>query len=256
MYSFDTRVRYSEIAEDRKAGPVSIINYFQDCCTFEAEDGGVGLKWLSDHGTAWMLTGWQVHMLRRPNYGEEIRVTTWACGFKYAFGKRSFLIQDMKGNVLVWALSDWAYVNVKEGTFEKSVPQKEIDVYGMADPISERFAEFGIVTGEEASEEVDTKVYKGKIRLPEEMEALPPITVYADNIDTNHHVNNVQYVSLAKSVISEEIDVKVLRAEIKKQSKLGDIIYPFIYQDEEKVVVRLADEEGLTKLVAEFYTAI
>ena len=30
MYSFDTRVRYSELAEDKKASIVSIINYFQD----------------------------------------------------------------------------------------------------------------------------------------------------------------------------------------------------------------------------------
>lgn len=250
MYSFNTRVRYSEIAQDRKAGPVAIINYFQDCCTFEAEDGGVGLQWLADHGTAWMLTGWQVHMIRRPDYGENIKVTTWACGFKYAFGKRSFLIQDRDDNVLVWALSDWAYVNVKEGSFEKNVPAEEIEAYGMADSISDRFEEFGIGAGPEGEEPL---VYKGKIRIPEEMVSLPPITVYADNIDTNHHVNNVQYVSLAKSVIPEEIDIKTLRVEIKKQSKLGDIIYPFIYRDEEKTVVRLCDEDGQTKLVAEFY---
>ena len=253
MYSFNTRVRYSEIAQDRKAGIVSIINYFQDCCTFEAEDGDVGLEWLSQHGTAWMLTGWQVHMIRKPDYGEEIKVTTWACGFKYAFGKRSFLIQDMEGNVLVWALSDWAYVNVKKGSFEKNVPEKELEVYGMADPITERFSEFGIEAEDGESSEI--KVYKGKIRIPEEMTELPPITVYADNIDTNHHVNNVQYVSLAKSVIPDEIDVKVLRAEIKKQSKLGDVIYPSIYRDDEKVVVRLCDEENQTKLVTEFYLA-
>ncbi|MCR5103972.1 MAG: hypothetical protein K6B68_05890 [Eubacterium sp.] len=44
MYSFKSRVRYSELAADKRLSLVSIINYFQDCCTFEAEDKDVGLQ--------------------------------------------------------------------------------------------------------------------------------------------------------------------------------------------------------------------
>ena len=247
MYSFDTRVRYSELAEDKKASIVSIINYFQDCCTFEAEDGGVGLRWLKEHGTAWMLTGWQVHVIRRPRYCEDIRVTTWACDFRYSFGKRSFTITDMEGNLLVWALSDWAYVNIETGSFEKHVPEKELEVYGMDVPISERFEEFKI---EGNPEDV---IIKGKIRIPEDMEALPSLCVTPANLDTNHHVNNVEYVALAKSVISDEIDTRLLRTEIKRQSKLGDIICPYIHREENKIVVVLCGEEGETRLVTEFF---
>ena len=114
MYSFETRVRYSELAEDRSASLVSIINYFQDCCTFESEDGEIGLDWLAEHDTAWMLTGWQIHIIRSPRYCERVKVTTWACGFKYFVGKRSFTITTLEGEVLVYAMSDWAYMNVKK----------------------------------------------------------------------------------------------------------------------------------------------
>ena len=53
MYSFKSRVRYSELAADKRLSLVSIINYFQDCCTFEAEDkeslpGRQGLSFLSE----------------------------------------------------------------------------------------------------------------------------------------------------------------------------------------------------------------
>ena len=246
MYSFTTRVRYSELAEDKKASIVSIINYFQDCCTFEAEDGGVGLSWLKEHGTAWMLTGWQVHVIRRPRYCEEIKVTTWACDFRYSFGKRSFTIVNKDGELLVWALSDWAYVNMKKGSFEKNVPEKEIEVYGMDTPISERFDEFGI---EGNPQDV---ILKGKIRLPEQMEELPPLTVSADNLDTNHHVNNVQCVALAKSALTEEIDCRVFRSEIKKQSGLGDTLYPFVSREEDRVVVKLCGDDGQRRIVCEF----
>ena len=34
MYSFKSRVRYSEVGEDKKLSLNGIINYFQDCSTF------------------------------------------------------------------------------------------------------------------------------------------------------------------------------------------------------------------------------
>lgn len=258
MYSYNTRVRYSELAEDKKASLVSIINYFQDCCTFEAEDGGIGLKWLKEHNTAWMLTGWQIHVVRRPKYCEQIKVTTWACGFKYFVGKRSFTIRTVNsdgsdGDVLVYAMSEWAYVNVIKNLPEKNVPEKEIEVYGLVTPIEERFEEFGL--DEYVNDNSDFAVLKGRIQAPNvsEMQEETPIVVTADNLDTNHHVNNGQYVALAKSVIPEEIDVKHFRAEIKMQSVLGDVIKPYIYREEGRILVILNDEEGNRKLTTEFY---
>lgn len=257
MYSFTTRVRYSELAEDKSASLVSIINYFQDCCTFEAEDGDIGLAWLKEHGTSWMLTGWQIHVVRRPRYCEEIRVTTWACGFKYFVGKRSFTITDMNDNVLVYAMSEWAYFNVIKGLPEKNVPEKELDVYGITTPIEDRFEEFGLEAY--VNSDLERTVLKGRIQIPDTIDTddtsdpIPPIIVTADNLDTNHHVNNAQYVALAKSVIPEEIEVKHFRAEIKKQSLLGDVIKPVLLRDNDRIVVTLNDENEQAKLIAEFY---
>ena len=57
----DGRVRFSEIDHTRKITVPSIINYFQDCSTFQSEDIGVGLDVLSKKKKAWILTYWQ-HM--------------------------------------------------------------------------------------------------------------------------------------------------------------------------------------------------
>ena len=46
-YMIDGRVRFSEIDHTRKITVPSIINYFQDCSTFQSEDIGVGLDVLS-----------------------------------------------------------------------------------------------------------------------------------------------------------------------------------------------------------------
>ncbi len=258
MYSFTTRVRYSELAEDKCVGLISVINYFQDCCTFQSEDGGIGLSWLNEHGTVWMLTGWQIHIIRRPRFCEEIRITTWACGFKFFIGKRSFTITDTEGNVLVYAMSDWAYFNVIKGLPEKNIPEKELEVYGSEEPIEKRFDEFGL--GSYVMENPEKAVLKGKIHISEKSDDsctvydnIAPITITADKLDTNHHVNNAQYIVLAKSVIPWDIDVKHFRAEIKKQSFLGDIIKPVLIREKDRIVVILNDEQGQAKLTAEFY---
>lgn len=243
MYSYNTRVRYSEVDETRDATLLSIINWFQDCCTFEAEDRGVGVDWLRKRHTAWMLTGWQIRINRRPRYCENIKVTTWACGFRYFIGKRNFTIEDLEtGELLVYAYSEWAYVNTELGIPEKNVPQEEFEAYGMKEPLDKDFE-------------------NGKLKAPdiEGLKACDSITVTDQYIDTNHHVNNGQYIAIAMTALPEELrkkadKLKSFRAEYKLQSVKGDVLYPYVMSEEagDTAVVVLKDSEDGTRLIAEF----
>ena len=40
IYQFDSRVRYSEVDENRRITLLSILNYFQDCSSFHSEKIG------------------------------------------------------------------------------------------------------------------------------------------------------------------------------------------------------------------------
>ena len=42
-YSFTSRIRYSEIGEDGNLTLPGLINYFQDCSTFQSEAIGEGV---------------------------------------------------------------------------------------------------------------------------------------------------------------------------------------------------------------------
>ena len=48
MYSFDSRVRYSEVDDQGKLTFTSMIDYFQDCSSFHSEDVGVGIDYLKE----------------------------------------------------------------------------------------------------------------------------------------------------------------------------------------------------------------
>lgn len=60
MYSFDSRVRYSEVDEDRKLSLTGVINYMQDCSTFQSEDLNMGIDYLTEKHRAWLLSSWQI----------------------------------------------------------------------------------------------------------------------------------------------------------------------------------------------------
>ncbi len=98
MYSFDSRVRYSEIDHHGTLTLPGLINYFQDCSTFQSEDIGLGLEVLKARKKAWILSYWQVVIERFPAMGEQITVGTFASGFKGLYGDRNFVMDDADGN--------------------------------------------------------------------------------------------------------------------------------------------------------------
>ena len=62
--------------------------------------------------------------------------------------------------------------------------------------------------------------------MPGDCEAGEPIVVARHHIDTNHHVNNAQYVEMAREAIPEGLVIKELRADYKKAAVLGDVLTP------------------------------
>ena len=49
-YSFSGRVRYSEIGENGLLTLPGVLNYFQDCSTFQSEEVGLGTKGVERYG--------------------------------------------------------------------------------------------------------------------------------------------------------------------------------------------------------------
>ena len=71
-----------------------------------------------------------------------------------------------------------------------------------------------------------------------------PILIRKHHLDTNHHVNNGQYVNMALELLPQEKQVKELRVEYKKQAFLGDILYPYVVQEGDKYGISFRTEAG------------
>ena len=138
-YSFESRVRFSEIGEDGCLTLPGVLDYFQDCCTFESEQTGVGMEVLKEQKRAWVLSAWQVIMKRYPKLGENIKVTTIPYGFRGFIGMRNFILETMDGEKLAWANSYWSFINTETGLPEKLTPA-DTDPYDLGEKIEMDYA--------------------------------------------------------------------------------------------------------------------
>ena len=232
MYQFKSRVRYSETGVDARLSLMGIMNYMQDCSTFQSEDCGVGLAYLEEKNRAWLLSSWQIQILRRPALGEEITICTWPYEVKGIYALRNFMILDRDGSDLVKANSCWFLLDTEAGKPVR-VTREDVDAYGDEEP------------------KLSMDYAPRKIRLPENLEEKPSFPVRKYHIDTNEHVNNCQYVQMALEVLPEETRVRQIRVEYKKSAVLGDVIFPKVAREENRIVTELCDENGKPYAVIE-----
>ena len=232
-YTFTGRVRFSEVDHTRRMTLPAIINYFQDCSTFQSEGLGLGIEHCAAKNCAWILSSWQVVVNRYPKLGEEIHVSTWAAGFNRFFGDRNFCMQDKDGELVAYANSVWVYMDVQKGRPVRP-EASEIALYGMGEPLEMEYA-------------------SRKVKIPQEAVPATPIPVLHYHIDTNEHVNNCQYVQMALEVLPEKSEVQELRVEYKKSAIYGDIIFPKMAVEENRTVVELCDKEDNPYAVVEFH---
>ena len=232
MYTWDSRVRFSEIGEDKRLTLDGILNYFQDSSTFHSEDVGNGMEVVEGLKRVWVLSSWQIVVNEYPKVGERIKLGTWPYDFNRFFGGRNFIMYGEDGQVLAYANSLWTYLNSENGR-----------------PVR---VEDEIVSKYRLEPKYDMDYAERKIALPEEMTAQNAFPVEVYHLDTNHHVNNGQYVKMAGAYLPQGFEIAQMRAEYKKSAVLGDMICPKVAVEEGKVIVSLEDEAGNAFTVVEF----
>lgn len=234
MYTFDSRIRYSEIGRDGKLKPEALIDYFQDASTFHSEDIGVGMDYLSKLHMAWVLSAWQIVIERYPAVGERVVIGTCPYEFKGFFGMRNFLMQTVEGEVLAYANSIWTLLD-----FEKMFPAR---------PTKEMLEKYVL------EERYPMDYAPRKVSVNSEGEKKEEIVVKPHHLDTNEHVNNGQYVRMALEFLPEDEEVTQIRVEYKKAAVLGNTISPVVHREGNLLITELNETEGSAYAIVELTT--
>ena len=210
MFSFPSNVRFSETDEDSRLTTLALLNYFQDCTVFHSGTLGLGPDSERESGEA------------LPSLFDPIVVSTWGTGAKGTFATRNFTMATPDGRTLARADSLWFLYDAAVGRPVRLTPEDWAPY--MADDAP-----------------LDMPPTSRKLRTEGPGEPRPSVAVAKHHLDTNHHVNNAQYVEIAREALDTPVDVRRIQVQYKKAAVLGDTIVPVVHAEKDGVAVRLTD---------------
>lgn len=232
------RVKLSDINKENKATNKSILSYLEDVGSKHSDLVGYGILDIPTTHLSWILLEWKLHVIRRPNYGENIKVKTWSKEDVRCYAYRDFEVYDEQGNIIILAASKWVLLDIAK----EKIVRLEKELHGKYKP------------------ELDKSAFKEdddfpKIHEPDKYQFETEYKVRRQDIDLNNHMHNLNYVDLANEALPEEVYQKIqlnnIRITYKKEIKLGDIVkckYSCI-EDKHIVVVKSQDEKQIHALI-------
>ena len=232
MYSYNTRISFSESDEKLELKIPALLNFFQDAAIFEAEEGSINMEYLQERHLAWLLGSWQIVIERRPRLGERVIVSTTPSAFKGSIGYRNFTLTTESGEILSKAASIWTLVDIEK--MRPARPSEEI------------------LAGYEIGPKLEMEYDPRRIDLAGEGTPREPFFIRQNQIDSNHHVNNEEYVNMAMEYLDESWHVTQVRAEYKKPAYLHDTLIPVIYEQGNRMQIQLTNEQHETLCIVEF----
>ena len=133
-------------------------------------------------------------------------------------------MESQDGEMLAYANSLWTFIDVKTGR-PVNVGEEQIKAY-------------------ELEERLDMNYASRKLPMPKGGETGDPFAVQKHHLDTNHHVNNGQYIQMAREYVPEDFRIRQMRAEYKQQARLNDVIIPQKSVGQDKITVLLNNEKS------------
>ena len=218
MFESDFFIQYVDIDYKNELSDYGIIKHLQEIACLHADKCKLGLNDTKSTRLAWIILDWKIKIFYRPGWNTKINIKTWISKVDTACCYRDFKITDENGTIIAMASSRWVLLNIDLHRISK-MPN---ELFAAAEPINKTI--FDDVTE--------------KFQEPETFENVFDYTVLRRDIDTNNHLNNLNYVVLAKQALPENIYLNETFSQIqvsyKHQCLLNDKLSFCYYKSAQK----------------------
>ena len=168
--------------------------------------------------------------------GEEITVGTWVTTTKGIYTNRNFVLKDKNGNDCAVGNAIWVYLDIEKG-IPCRITEDIMAIYPKKEPYVMEYA-------------------PRKIAVPKELTENERILITPLYLDSNHHVNNSQYIKIAESCLPEDFIIYQMRADYRSSALLNDTIVAKISNNDTIFTVSLENPKGTIFAVVEFQRKI
>lgn len=240
IYTNLMTVNYSDVDENNVLSNVGILRMFQETGAVHCDLLGYGPNNTPSTHVAWIILNWKLKVFSRPKWNTKLTIKTWSKTHHNLFCYRNFEMYDDNDILVSVANSKWVLLDCIERHLTKITKEIEERFNCLDKPV------FNEKTCEKLEEPINSK------------EILDYIICRRD-IDTNHHVNNLNYLIYAYETLPKEVfeNTKFSNVEImyKHEAKLGDKL-SFCYAEEENnehVVTIKNKEENTINAIIKLY---
>lgn len=226
-YTYPCAVEYPDLAEDALFSHRGMMRIMQEAACYDSARVDFGPFDMEKNGMSWIICGWKMRLDRRPVWSTPLTVQTWPRAMSAMTSDRDFEIRDAHGELVGAASSRWLLLNVSTGHAAAVTPEIAAlydldDCRALPDDLP--------ANGKGPADAVETFTYTARRR----------------DLDMFHHMNNINYLDLAREALPEEVANSFLpNVEIlyKRQIRKGDIVHFFYSYSDGKHLVELKDAD-------------
>ncbi len=178
-------------------------------------------------GYTWILTEWNVKIIRRPGSGERLRVSTWTHGkYPALLISREYRMQSESGEDLVLASARMGLMDVSSGRLVR-ITEDYMSVYEPED--------FSVLEPPSPP----------RLREPKQFDRVTTVPLRRSDMDFNGHTHNTKYIIIASEAIPEELEREASYIRIAYHNPLrGGSARVTCSLDESGATLGIYDENG------------
>ena len=106
VFNYTYRIGLEDCGRENKATNKAILTILENIAGLHSATVGLGLNEISETGCAWVVLNWQMQIIKRPEYNDELTVYTWSTSADKLFAERDFKITDKDVAMMMAQMKD------------------------------------------------------------------------------------------------------------------------------------------------------
>lgn len=237
IFESDEKIGLKDIGKNNKIKNESILEILENVAGRHSDKVGFGVLDIERTKASWILLEWKVKVLKRPTYGENLKIQTWGRYFQKAYTYRDFKILNEQNEICVIATSKWALINIETH-----------GILRLTEEIRNLYKPEEVTVFEEET--------LPKLNIPENFSNTIEYTVGRKDIDLNNHMHNTYYLNLAYEALPTDVyenrPYDNFRITYKKEICVNDkITCSYSFENDKHIIVIKTKEKNITNAIIE-----
>lgn len=219
-----------DIGKENQVTNAGFLSFLEEIASNHSATVGYGVNDIQTKNKVWLLMDWKLQVFERPQYGEALKIKTWARPIEkhFFYTYRDFEVFKGEKRVAI-ATSKWVFFDLQTNKIAK-ITDEILNLY------------------HPEKEQVFEEKEIAKIAEPTEKSESIPYEVKRADIDINNHMHNLNYLKVAYEALPEEIyfreEKNNVRIMYKHQILLGDKINCYYTGKENKDIITIKSNDN------------